>query len=443
MLLSSAKKGIYLKSHKATRQMSVMPLTLPAEVRIPMTHGRAASCRPLVKAGDKVGVGQLIGEAEGPFAVPVHSSVSGTVTGIEELPSRLGMNDLHVVIKTDGRQSSAEDLRPPVIGSREEFLRAVRDSGLVGLGGEGFPTALKLDSAGQAIDSLLLNGAECEPFVTSDHRNMVAYARELVQGAAALMRYLSIRETLIGVQADKQDALDLIAAQCEGMDSINAAPLSRIFPAGEETLLIRELRGTELPLGGRPADKNILVLNVSTVIKLEQYLVTGMPLVSRTVTVDGDVIARPMNVEVPIGTAMGEVLRFCGADEGSLRKLIAGGPMTGTALPDTGFYTTKTDNALICFSAYRAERDRETACINCGRCIDSCPEGLLPGLLFKAWRERDEKALRDGLLSACSGCGCCSYVCPARKQISFELGLAKQFLMKKESENAEGGSDER
>ncbi|MBQ6259962.1 MAG: RnfABCDGE type electron transport complex subunit C [Firmicutes bacterium] len=443
---SARKKGIYLSNLKATAGMSVMQITLPSEVRIPMTHGRADAAVPVVSPGEKVAVGQLIARAEGPLGVPVHSSVSGTVTGIQSLPSKLGKDDLHVIVETDGRQTPA-DIRPPVISGREDLIRAARDCGLVGLGGAGYPTFAKLENEGNAFEHLIINGVECEPFVTSDHINTIAYAKDVAAGAALLLRWLDIKDCFIAVQRGMEEAFPLLEESCKDLESIKPVQVSRIFPAGEETALAETLLGVRTAPGELLKDKGVLVLNVSTLIKLQQYVVTGMPLVSRTVTVDGDAVSRPMNVEVPVGTPVMDVLQFCGADMESLRKIIVGGPMTGIALPDTNFYVSKTDDAFICFSAYRAERDRETGCINCGRCIAACPQGLMPNLLFKAWRKRDEEALEKGYLSACTGCGCCSFVCPARKQISYELGLARAMFSEPGRaamiEDAEGGRDER
>lgn len=440
MIFSARKKGLNIKSHKTTEGMSVMPMTLPELVRIPMTQGKVPACRPAVQPKDKVFVGTLIGTCDEAGGVPVHSSVSGTVISIEELPSQLGGSDLHVVIKTDGRQTRDESVKPPVIESGDDLLKAARNCGLVGLGGSGVSAETKMSPDKGKINTLIVNGTECEPFVTSDHINMNAYAREVAAGTLEIQKRLGIESGIIAARED-DSAVPVLEELCKSLENTRVETLPGFYPAGEETLLIRELCGLRLNEGSLPRDAGVLVLNVSTVIKLQQYLITGMPLVSRTITVDGDVLERPMNLEVPIGTPIEEVLKFCGADFSAVRKIIAGGPMTGSALPSASFHTIKTNNALLCFSAYRAERDRETACINCGRCMESCPEGLMPALLFKAWRKRDEETLKRGLLFSCTLCGCCSYVCPARKQLSFELGLAQSWI--KKNAKAEGGNDER
>ncbi len=411
MIFNSGKKGLNIKSHKTTEGMSVMPVTLPDLVRIPMTQGRVPACRPVVKPGDRVFVGMLIGTCGEPGGVPVHSSVSGSVVSIEELPSQLGGSDLHVVIKTDGRQTKDESVKAPVIESREDLLKAVRNCGLVDLDGSGVSAEIRMSPGEGKINTLIVNGTECEPFVTSDHINMSAYPRDVAAGALEIQKRLGIEKAVIAVRED-DGAAPALEGFCEGLENTRVMTLPGLYPAGEETLLIREVCGIKPAPKALPRDIGVLVLNVSTLIKLQQYLITGMPLVSRTVTVDGDALEKPMNLEVPIGTPVEEVLKFCGADFSAVRKIIAGGPMTGYALPSASFHTIKTNNALLCFSAYRAERDRETACFNCGRCMESCPEGLLPSLLFDAWRKRDEAVLKRGFLSSCTLCGCCSYVCP-------------------------------
>ena len=406
-----------------------MPITLPSVVRIPMTQGGQAGCRPVVRSGDRVCVGQLIGDSKSAMAAPVHSSVSGTVISIERGPSQQEQNDIHVVIETDGRQTVADTVQPPVINSRADFLQAVRSCGLVGLGGAGFPTERKYAASKKTpLHTLIVNGAECEPFVTSDHTNMTVYVRDIIAGSAAIMKWLAIEKCIIAIGADKKETAELYRSVTAELSGISVALLPRQFPAGEETMVIREAAHVRILPGNLPADQGFLVSNSTTVLKLQHYLMTGMPLVSRTVTVDGDAVKMPMNVEVPVGTSIADVLAFCAGEKKPLRKLIAGGPMTGTALPSAELSVIKTNNALLFFSENRSDLNKETACINCGRCMENCPAGLVPTMLYKQWLQKDLKSLEKNHILACIGCGCCSYGCPARKPLSDALTMAKETV---------------
>lgn len=431
MSLIKFKKGIFIESYKNTAQLAAVPMTLPSRVYIPMTQSSKSPCKPLVRPGDRVLVGQVIGDSRLESSVPVHSSVSGVVAAVEYRPSQLGMDDLHVVIDTDGKQTLSPSVVPPVISSREDFLRAVRSCGLAGLGGAGFPTALKFSAPEGSIHTLIINGAECEPFVTSDYRSMLAYARDIVAGSASILQWLGIPKCIFAIGGDKKDAADQFKELTSGSSAFQTVLLPRLFPSGEETLVVREAAGVTLKEGSLPSDEGFLVVNCTTVLKLQQYLMTGMPLISRTVTADGDAVKNPMNVEVPIGTLISDLLEFCGGSEKPLQKIIAGGPLTGTALPSDQLPIIKTNNAILFFTAMHSARDKETACINCGRCLESCPQGLFPALLYKLWMQKDLQGLKDNHISACIGCGSCSFRCPARKPLSLELSMAKEALSEK------------
>ena len=422
MPLFNRQNGIYLERRKATKDMAIVPITLPDRVFIPMTQGDCPASVPCVEPGDKVTVGQLIGRAKDKRAVPVHSSVSGTVVSVAPRMSQYGYSDLHIEIETDGKQSVLPQLAPPVVDGRQSFLDAVRNSGLVGLGSFGVPTAEKL--AAEGLSLLIVNAAECEPYLACDYRNTLAFPKDAVLGAADIMKWLGIGRCIIAVGADKQDAAALLKKESADLEGIEITMLSAIYPSGEERTLIRELTGKEMQPGVSPADLGIAVLNVSTVIRLRQYLVTGMPLVSRSLTVSGACVASPMNVEAPVGTLFSDVLAFCKADLSNAGKLTVSGPMTGAALPSADYPVIKTNNAALLFPTQHAARDKETACINCGQCVRACPAGLVPVVLMKAWQKKSAEALLKHRIFACVSCGSCSYVCPARRQLSFELSMA-------------------
>lgn len=431
MSLFNREKGIYLERRKNTRDMSVVQMTLPERVFIPMTQGLCPASVPCVKPGDRVTVGQLVGKAAHEDSVPVHSSVSGTVTAIGTRMSRFGLNDVHIEIETDGRQSVSPDIMPPEVNDRDDFVKALENSGIVCPDGRSMISALCLDGAEPAdIDTLIVDASEGEPYVTSGYRNLLAFSKDALAGAARIMKHLGIGRCIFAVGADKSDAAALLRNEAEGFGNIEVRTLSAVYPSGDERSLILALTGRKLMPGKHPRSLRVLILNAETVIRMMQYLKTGMPYVSTTLTVDGSAVAEPMNVEVPIGTLYEDVLDFCRADAENAGKLMISGPMTGTALPSADIAVTKADDAAILLSKLHAARDRQTACINCGQCLRACPAGLAPVVLMKAWNKRDLAALADHRISACTSCGCCSYVCPARRQLSFELSLARDWAEK-------------
>ena len=393
-----------------------------------MSQHIGAPCKPLVKKGDYVKVGQLLGDTEAFVSAPIHSSVSGTVTGIEEVRSANGGKDTLVVIETDKLQEVYEGIEVPVANDLPEFVKAIRASGLVGLGGASFPTHIKFNPKNiDAVHTLIVNAAECEPFITSDHRLMLEDAEDLIAGCQLVMKFLGLSEGFIGIEDNKMDAIQhldqLLAAK--GITNIKTFKLQARYPKGAERVLVYEVTGKTMNAGVLPADLGIILSNVTTLAFVGQYFRTGMPLVTKRMTVDGDAVARPTNVIAPIGTQIHDVIEFCGGYKQEPRKILMGGPMMGRAIFSDELPIVKNNNAILAFSKAQALVKEETACINCGRCLQACPFKLIPTALAKAYEMRDAQALSDLKVMQCMECGSCSYICPARRPLAFFNKLGK------------------
>ncbi|MCQ2551869.1 MAG: electron transport complex subunit RsxC [Clostridia bacterium] len=431
--MSSGKhlKGVHVNHCKNTAGVQIIPMALPEKVYIPMSMHIGAPCKPLVAVGDHVKVGQLIANCDAPVSAPIHSSVSGDVEAIEVFMTQNGRPDTNIIIKVDGKQEIAETVKPPVINSKEDFVKAVRDSGLVGLGGASFPMSIKYNTKPGQVDTLILNGAECEPYITVDHAAMLAHAQEMVDGMRTAMKWLGIARGVIGIESNKPDAIAKFKSILSGADDIKVCELRQIYPQGAERVIIYETTGRHLIAGKLPADVGCIVSNVTSMLKLQQFLATGMPLVTKFLTVDGNAIARPQNVEVPIGTMICDLIEFCGGiKEGvEVKKILLGGPMMGRAIPRDDFAILKSNNAVLCFDGTFAQQNKETACINCGRCVNGCPMNLMPARLSRAYKDKNVDMLREYNVMTCMDCGCCTYSCPARKQLNFEIKQAKLLVM--------------
>ena len=420
--------SIHVHHYKHTAGCATEVMPVPDVVKISMSQHIGAPCKPLVKKGDYVKVGQLLGDTEAFVSAPIHSSVSGTVTGIEEVRSANGGKDTLVVIETDKLQEVYEGIEVPVANDLPEFVKAIRASGLVGLGGASFPTHIKFNPKNiDAVHTLIVNAAECEPFITSDHRLMLEDAEDLIAGCQLVMQFLGLSEGFIGIEDNKMDAIQhldqLLAAK--GITNIKTFKLQARYPKGAERVLVYEVTGKTMNAGVLPADLGIILSNVTTLAFVGQYFRTGMPLITKRMTVDGDAVARPTNVIAPIGTQIHDVIEFCGGYKQEPRKILMGGPMMGRAIFSDELPIVKNNNAILAFSKAQALVKEETACINCGKCHQACPFKLIPTALAKAYDMRDAQALSDLKVMQCMECGSCSYICPARRPLAFTNKLGK------------------
>ncbi len=416
-----------LPHYSASAEQVTRRLKAPSYVAISMSQHIGVPCEPLVKVGDYVRLGEKIGDSEAFVSAPIHASVSGTVTEIKDVMSLNGRLCKTVVIRSDNRMQLAENIAPPVINSREDFIKAVRESGAVGLGGAGFPTHVKLafDPEKTPINTLLLNGAECEPYITSDYRELMENTDAVLGGIKLLMKHLEIPRCIIGIEADKPEALEKLRKMTAPMPAIKIVRLKSSYPQGAEKVLVKTLTGRTVREGKLPSDVGCMVMNVSTAGFIHSYIRTGMPLVKRRITVDGNIVNSPANIFVSVGTQLHELLRETGTRKDPDR-IILGGPMMGACAFDPDTPIGKTNNAVLLFSDSAVYK--ESPCIRCGRCVRACPMNLMPTELEHAYDAQDAAQLTKLKINLCMNCGACSFVCPAKRSLAEKNQLAKDFV---------------
>lgn len=428
--------SIQLPHFSASEDQMTRKLKPPSVVRISMAQHIGAPCEPLVAVGDYVKVGQKIGDTEAFMSAPVHASVSGFVKEIREVVALNGRNCKTIVIESDNRMQQSSDIRQPVINSREDFIKAVRESGAVGLGGAGFPTHVKLafDPEKTPIDTLLVNGAECEPYITSDYRELMENSDAVIGGIKHIMKNLDIPRAIIGIEEDKPEAIEKFRKLTAPTPAIKVVKLPSKYPQGAEKVLVHSLTGRVVKEGKLPADVGCVVINVSTAAFIYSYIRTGMPLINRRITVDGNIVNAPANFRIAIGTPLHDVVAAASLYKDP-EKVILGGPMMGACAFDPDTPLSKTNNAVLLFSD--APIYKESPCIRCGRCVRACPINLMPTELEHAYDARDAAALKRYKVGLCMNCGSCSFVCPAKRSLAEKNQLAKDFLRAEENKKSE------
>lgn len=426
--------GVRVPHHKNTAACETVDMPPPEKVVLSMAQHLGAVCEPTVKVGDTVAVGQVVGDSDAPVSAPIHASVSGTVSAITSLLLPGGRSVAAVVIDADGEQRLHESIQPPKVDTREDFLKAVRASGLVGLGGAGFPTYIKLNPKNLAeVDTLIINAAECEPYITTDYRECIENSWDIVSGLQTVMEFLETKRVIIAIERNKPAAIAELSRIAESVTTPDKQVLVQALPArypqGAEKVLIAACTGRRVPAGGLPADVGCVVMNVTTTAFLSRYLKTGVPLVERRLTVDGSAVEKPQNVRVPIGTPVRDVLAFCGLKK-PVGKLLMGGPMMGLALMDDAMPVLKQNNAILALAQEDVLEDKASACIRCGRCVEACPMKLVPPAIAAAYVNGDPVAMEKLSVGCCIECGCCSYSCPAHRHIVQTMRLAKEAVRK-------------
>ena len=347
MLLHQVK----LPHFKHSAESETVKLPMPDKVVISMAQHLGAPCTPTVKVGDKVKIGDVIGSSEAAMSAPVHSSISGTVTAITDVLHISGRNMQSVVIENDGLEQISDSVCPPTVENREQFLQAVRNSGSIGLGGAGFPTSLKLgfDPKEKQPDFLIINGAECEPYITSDYRCFMEEGEDVLEGVLLMLKYLGIPKCIIGIEKNKPKAIEKMTRLCEKHDNITVKPLKSSYPQGAEKTLIFSTTGRVVKEGTLPLASGCIVINSSTAAFIAQYIRTGMPLVKRRITVDGNIVKKPSNFIVPVGMSIGEIVYYAELSD-KPDRIILGGPMMGACAFDPDYPLSKTNNAVLMFA---------------------------------------------------------------------------------------------
>lgn len=422
-------KGIRIPHHKNTAKHVPEPIPTPPEVRLPMTMHSGTPAKPIVAAGDLVKVGQLIAEPGERVSSPVHASVSGKVKSIDEFNPITGEKELSIVITADGEQTPCEGSgnNPPMVTNTAEFLNAVQNSGVVGLGGAGYPTAAKLSlKEGTTLDYILINGMECEPFVTADARTMIDDTEDVCEGAKLLMEYIKPKQIIICIGDNNPEAIEKMKSKAGAGISVEVLPHK--YPQGERKLLVYKVTGRIVPEGGRLTDVGCTVLNCTTVSVFAKYIKTGIPYSHRIVTVDGSGVKNPKNVIAPLGTAIKYLFDYCGGLTDDASRIIMGGTMMGKAVPSLEMPLVKTTNAVLALNEKDSELPLETACIKCGRCISECPMNLMPSLIEDAFEKKNTETLEKLKVNLCIECGCCAYLCPAVRPLAQVMTLSKNML---------------
>lgn len=422
--------SIKIPHNKNTANCVAQRMPVPQSVVIPMSMHIGAPAVSIVKIGDTVKVGQMIAQASGVVSSPVYASVSGKIKKIEDIVLSGGNIVPAVVIESDGEQQLYENILPPNIDTFENFIKAVADSGVVGLGGAGFPLHVKLNVKDiSKLEYIIINCAECEGYVTADTRTMLDNTEELFDGISILRKFYGDKKFIIGVENNKSECVKKLEAYCN-KNNVELKVLPSTYPMGGEKVLVYNTTGRIIPEGKLPLDVGAVVLNCTTLTSLQNYIRNGIPLVEKTVTVDGSAVAEPKNIIVPIGTRIKDMIEFCGGYKEKPKKIIYGGTMMGIAVPNDEVPVLKNTNAVLAFAEKDAISPVSTECINCGRCVSHCPMRLMPNMINCAFDAKDTDKLAKLKVNLCMECGCCSYVCPAKRPLVQTNKLAKAMLRK-------------
>jgi H+/Na+-translocating ferredoxin:NAD+ oxidoreductase subunit C len=431
------RHGVHPPEQKAlTSALPIRRMPYPEELVIPLRQHAGKPARLCVAVGDHVERGDVLGEADGFFSVPIHASSAGTVTAVGWWPHPDGSMAEAVHLKVDrfAPQVARERLVPHWEGlTRTAVVQAVQQAGVVGLGGAAFPTHVKLvPPDGTAIHTLLINGAECEPYLTSDHRVMVEYPHRVHFGIRVMLHALDATRCVIGVEANKPDAIAALRSQLNGFLDVTVLPLTVKYPQGAEKMLIKSVTGIEVASGQLPAASGVLVQNVGSVAALAEVFETGLPLIERIVTVTGHGIHRPQNLIVPVGTKLRDLLGFCDGIRPEAAEVIMGGPMMGVAQASLEAPVTKGTTGIVVLAREETRSAKVYPCIHCGRCLDACPMFLNPSLLGDLARVGRYADMATQHLADCMLCGSCAYVCPSNIPLA-QLFQASKLALRRQA----------
>jgi len=421
-----------------TADVRIRRLPYPKEVVLPLSQHTGKPARPIVRVGDRVERGDLIAEPDGWVSSPIHASASGTITelGLSPHPDGTFKPALHIAVEPYSAQLPRPRLVPDWHGlDRDGLLNAVQHAGVVGLGGAAFPTHVKLKPPpDKPIELILINGCECEPYLTTDHRTMAEFPERIHLGVRIMMKILGVSKAVIGVERNKPDAIEALQRTKPADLDVSILALTVKYPQGAEKMLIKAVTGREVPSGKLPLDVGVIVQNAASVATIAEVFETGMPLVERIVTVTGQGIRKPSNLIVPVGTKLGDLITACGGMTDDAREIVFGGPMMGAAQANLETPLTKGTTGVLVLAERECKTQESYPCIRCGHCLDACPVFLNPQQLGKlAAVGRYEEMQGEYHLLDCMLCGCCSYVCPSNIPLSQQFAAAKVALRQRKT----------
>jgi len=434
-LKTFALGGVHPSENKISAGKKIESVPVPNLVSIPISQHIGAPATPVVEPRQKVKVGEVIAKSEGFVSAQIHASASGTVTKVDKVLDSSGYKRDAIIIRVDGDEwletiDMGSEIKRDFSLSSEEIIKKIAESGIVGLGGATFPSHVKLSvPKGKTAEYLVINGVECEPYLTSDHELMLEHAEEIVIGARILMKALKVGKAFIGIENNKKDAIKIFQDLLRGDDTIRVEPLKVMYPQGGEKQLIKAVLNREVPSGGLPIDVGVVVHNVGTAFAVYEAIQKNKPLIERIVTVTGKGIAKPCNLKVRIGTPVADLIEAAGGLPENVGKIIAGGPMMGKAINGVDVPVAKGTSGILILSEEESRRGKQKNCIRCSKCVQVCPMGLEPYLLM-AEIEKDmfARAEKDKILD-CIECGSCSYVCPSDRALLDYIRLGKKSVM--------------
>jgi len=433
--MKTFRGGVHPKEEKEfSRDKAIRAAKSPSVAVIPLIQHTGAPCEPLVQAGEEVKVGQPLGDSQRFITAPVHASISGKVKAIEDrFHPTLGKKIQSIMIESDGKEAVHESVSPyPELDkiSKPDLRKIVRAAGIVGLGGGAFPTHVKLDPPhDKEIEYVILNGAECEPYLTCDERIMIEHSDEVIMGLKAIMKPTDAKNAIIGIESNKPEATRIMKEKIKDEPNIKVKKVKTKYPQGGEKQLVKALIGREIPPGGLPMDVKVVVNNVGTAQAIAKTIKTGMPLIERVVTVTGKKVKNPSNLLVKIGTPIKDLIEECGGVDGEIAKIVMGGPMMGTAQWNLDVPVLKGTSGILVLTKEEAKDLESEPCVRCGKCVDVCPQYLVPTTIarfaeFKKWDDAGSFSALD-----CMECGACAYTCPSKIDLVQLIKLAKTELL--------------